>query len=187
MTDDPKNNDPSTAPASAPQKIGFARRAVGYGTILFGCGCIFVMDHVDIIMNASQSLDEPSFVMLDHPFWLSHGVVVSATMPSVLQANYGAYQYVKRIGGVPGDEITLDDAGSPCVNGVCYPVWFKDDAPVAPTIAPGIIPPNHYALFGTSPDSLDSRYSIIGLIPEDTLVGRGWALPIKADWREVSE
>ena len=187
MTDDPKDSDASTTPASAPQKIGFARRAVGYGTILFGCGCIFVMDHVDIIMNASQSLDEPSFVMLDAPIFLSHGVVVSATMPEVLQANYGQFQYVKRIGGVPGDEITLDANGNPCINDVCYPLWMKDDAPFAPVITPGIIPPNHYALFGTSPDSLDSRYSMIGLIPEETLQGRGWPLPIMADWREVSQ
>ena len=181
MTDD------NTQFAPPPKKLSYARRVFGYGTILFGCGCIFVMDHVDIVMNASQSLDEPGFVMLDQPVFLSRGVVVSAVMPDALQDNYGEYRFVKRIGGVPGDMITLDATGNPCINDVCYPVWMKDDAPFAPAIAPGIIPPNHYALFGTSLDSLDSRYAVIGLIPEDTLVGRGWPLPIMADWREVSE
>ncbi|MEO1563948.1 MAG: S26 family signal peptidase [Pseudomonadota bacterium] len=166
-------------------KISRARRALGYGTIFFGVGCIVVFDQFDIIMNASQSLDEPAFVLFEHPVFLRRGAVVAAAMPDVLHEQFGDYLFVKRIGGLPGDEITLDTDGSPCVNGQCYPLWLKDDEPVAARIEPGIIPDGHYAVFGNSPDSLDSRYSVVGLIAEDQLVGRGWPLPLMPDWREA--
>ncbi len=166
-------------------KVSRARRAFGFGTICFGVGCIFVLDQFNIIMNASQSLDEPAFVVFEHPILLRRGAVVAAQMPDVLQDRFGDYQFVKRIGGLPGDEITLDADGSPCVNDACYPLWIKDGQPVAARISPGVIPDGHYAVFGTSPDSLDSRYGVIGLISEDQLIGRGWPLPMIADWREA--
>ena len=174
-----------TARNPAKPKFSLARRAFGYGTLCFGIGCIFVLDQFNIIMNASKSLDEPAFIVFEHPIWLRRGAVVAAQMPPVLQEKFGEYQYVKRIGGLPGDEITLDADGNPCVANQCYPLWTKDGDPVAPVIATGVIPEGHYALFGTSADSLDSRYGVIGLIAADQLIGRGWPLPMMADFREV--
>ncbi len=168
-------------------KISRARKVFGACTIFFGISCLFVLSQFDIVMNASRSLDEPAFVVFKHPILLRRGAVVVAEMPDALQDRLGEFAYVKRIGGVPGDEITLAADGNPCVNDICYPLWIKDDGPFAPGVTPGIIPPGHYALFGTAPDSLDSRYSIIGLIPEETLQGRGWPLPIMADWREGTQ
>ena len=168
-------------------KIGRARKAFGVCTLLFGVACIFVLDQCDIVLNASRSLEEPAYLMYERPVLLSYGVVVSARMPDALRSRFGEYQFVKRIGGMPGDEITLDADGSPCVNNICYPLWFKDSQPVADRIAPGVISDGHYAVFGTAPDSLDSRYDIIGLISEDRLIGRGWPLPFIADWREGTQ
>lgn len=168
-------------------KISRARKVFGVGTLFFGVGCIFILDQCDIVLNASRSLEEPAYLMYERPVLLSYGVVVSAQMPDVLRSRFGEYQFVKRIGGMPGDEITLDAEGSPCVNDQCYPIWIKDGEPVADGIAPGVIPDGHYAVFGTSPDSLDSRYSVIGLISEDRLIGRGWPLPVMADWREGTQ
>lgn len=168
-------------------RIGVARKIFGCALLAFGCSCLVVMDQVDIVMNASHSLDEPAYVMLEHPVLLTHGALVSAQMPDILQARFGDFHFVKRIGGLPGDVITLDGDGSPCVNNVCYPPFIKDDAPISAPIAPGLIPEDHYALFGTSHDSLDSRYAVIGLITKDDLVGRGWPMPFMADWREVSQ
>ena len=170
---------------STKPKPSRARRAFGYGPIIFGVGCIYVLDQFNLIMNASQSLDEPAFVVFEHPILLRRGAVIAAEMPEVLQDRFGEFQFVKRIGGLPGDEITINADGSPCVNDQCYPPWIKDGHPVAARIAPGVIPDGHYAVFGTSPDSLDSRYSVIGLISEDRLIGRGWPLPVMADFREA--
>ncbi|WP_299751888.1 S26 family signal peptidase [uncultured Tateyamaria sp.] len=172
---------------SSRPKIGRARKAFGVGTLFFGISCLFVLNQFDIVLNASRSLEEPAYLMYERPVLLSYGVVVSAQMPDVLHSHFGEYQFVKRIGGMPGDEITLDADGNPCVNDICYPLWVKDDAPIAPVVTAGIIPPDHYAVFGTAPDSLDSRYDIIGLISKDRLIGRGWPLPFMADWREGTQ
>jgi type IV secretory pathway protease TraF len=175
-----------TDTATKPQ-IGIVRKVFGYALLGFGITCIMVLDQVDIVMNASHSLEEPAYLMVEHPVLLSHGTLVSATMPDALQASFGDYQFVKRIGGLPGDVITLNADGNPCINDQCYPPFLKNDAPISPLIAPGVIPDQHYALFGTSHDSLDSRYQVIGLISEDQLIGRGWPMPFIADWREAAQ
>lgn len=167
--------------------ISRARKAFGYGTLMFGVGCIFVLDQFDIVMNASRSLEEPAYFMFERPVFLTYGAVVSARMPEVLQSRFGDYQFVKRIGGMPGDAITLDADGNPCVNGHCYPAWSRNGVPISPPITPGIIPEGHYALFGTSEDSLDSRYAVIGLIPEHDLLGRGWPMSFMSDYRVAPE
>lgn len=166
-------------------RIGIMRKIFGYSLFGFGCCCIFVLDQVDIIMNSSHSLEEPAFAVIEHPVFLYRGAIVAANMPDALRDTFGDYHYVKRIGGMPGDIITYNKDGTPCINDVCYQV--ADNALSLPTIAPGVIPADYYALVGTAPDSLDSRYATIGLIAEDDLVGRGWALPFMSDWRGLSE
>lgn len=168
------------------QQITLPRKLLGWLLLTFGCLCIFFLDRTDIVMNASNSLEEPAYLMLEHPVLLSRGTVISAAMPEVLKAKFGDLHYVKRIGGLPGDEITLDAAGTPCIGDHCYPPFLKDGQPIAPVMTAGVIPDDHYAVFGTSADSLDSRYAVIGLIHRDQLLGRGWAMPFMSDWR-VSE
>jgi len=51
-----------------------------------------------------------------------------------------------------------------------------DGRPLA-AIAPGTIPPGHYFLLGRHPDSHDSRYAEIGLVPRARILGRAVALP----------
>ena len=43
-------------------------------------------------------------------------------------------------------------------------------------IGPGVIPPGHYYLHADHPDSHDSRYAEIGLVPRDRILG--FALPL---------
>ena len=43
--------------------------------------------------------------------------------------------------------------------------------------APGAIPPGHYYLHTDHPDSHDSRYAEIGLVPRERILGRALALP----------
>ena len=45
-----------------------------------------------------------------------------------------------------------------------------DHRPLAP-IAPTIIPPGHYYVQGTSPDSFDSRYRDSGLVRAEQVIG----------------
>jgi len=36
----------------------------------------------------------------------------------------------------------------------------------------GIIPKDHFYMFGTHPDSLDSRYEVVGLVSQSQIIGR---------------
>lgn len=177
----------SSVSRAAHRPIGPVRKVASYGLLAFGISCIFVLDQTDVVMNASRSLDEPAYLMLEHPFWLSRGTVVSAEMPEVLAAKFGDMHFVKRIGGLPGDVIWLDDAGTPCIEEKCFPVFERNGLPVSSPIKPGVIPQGHYAVFGTSDDSLDSRYAVIGLIAEDELLGRGWPIMFASDWRSPND
>ena len=51
-----------------------------------------------------------------------------------------------------------------------------DGRPLA-AIAPGRIPAGHYFLHADHPDSHDSRYAEIGLVPRSRILGRALALP----------
>lgn len=172
---------------SKPQRPSFLRRAFGYVLITFGCVSILVLDRTDVVMNSTNSLTEPAFLMVDTPILLTRGSVVASEMPEVLKAKFGDFRFVKRIRGMPGDEIFLNDKGEPCIEDDCFPPFLEDGQPVGEVIKPGVIPEDHYALFGTEADSLDSRYLAIGLISKDQLVGRGWPLPMMPDWRNASK
>ncbi|WP_258028286.1 S26 family signal peptidase [Cereibacter sphaeroides] len=52
--------------------------------------------------------------------------------------------------------------------------------PFAPALAEGVIPDGHYAAFGSSADSLDSRYATVGLFARETIraVGVGTTLSL---------
>ena len=103
-----------TKTSPAPFKPSWFRKTFSYGLIGIGCFSILVLDRTDIVMNATHSLHEPAFLMVDTPILLTRGSVVASEMPEVLK------------------ETALIEAG--------------------------FIPEGHYALFGTEPDSLDSRY-----------------------------
>lgn len=80
--------------------------------------------------------------------------------------------FFKVIRGVPGD--TLSVAGREVrINdepvGIAKSHTF-DRQPLAP-IAPTVIPPGHYYVQGTSPDSFDSRYRDSGLVRAEQVIG----------------
>jgi conjugal transfer pilin signal peptidase TrbI len=76
------------------------------------------------------------------------------------------------VGGVAGDLITVDDR-EVSVSGrrIGYAkVRTRAGEPLM-TIAPGIIPPDHYFAQSDSLDSFDSRYAQCGLVRTDQVLG----------------
>ena len=79
--------------------------------------------------------------------------------------------------GQPGDVITVVGRdvfvnGSPV--GTAKTLSRKGE-PLHP-ILPGVIPPDLLYVMGLHPDSLDSRYTLLGLVPRSAIVGRAWAI-----------
>jgi len=95
------------------------------------------------------------------------------------EAVAAAAPYLKSVAGVPGDRIHLDENRG---------VWVDDrfigrakptslDGRALEPVASGRVPEGHFFVFADHPDSHDSRYAEIGLVPRDRIRGRAVALP----------
>ena len=87
--------------------------------------------------------------------------------------------YMKTVRGLPRMTVTVGADRTVYLDG--EPVGQAkthalDGRPLA-AIAPGTIPDGHYFLLGRHPDSHDSRYAEIGLVPRARILGRAVALP----------
>lgn len=161
------------------------RKAFGLSLIFAGFCTFFVMDQATLVLNASKSLPQNAFLIFDYPSQIRRGSVVAFDMPPVLKDRYEDALFVKVVAGLPGDMIHRNDQGNPCINDACFPVQIVNDKPVADVIPEGRIPPDHYAVFGSAQNSLDSRYAVIGLMPEKMVRGTGFAIPFP-HWERVA-
>ncbi len=87
--------------------------------------------------------------------------------------------YLKTVRGLPGMAVAVAEDGTVFLDGVAVgraKTHALDGRPLA-AIAPGVIPPGRYFLLGRHPDSHDSRYAEIGLVPRARILGRAVALP----------
>ena len=87
--------------------------------------------------------------------------------------------YLKTVRGVPGMRIAVGLDRTVYLDGEPVgraKVRALDGRPLA-AIAPGTIPPGHFFLHADHPDSHDSRYAEIGLVPRGRILGRAVALP----------
>ena len=85
--------------------------------------------------------------------------------------------YMKTVLGAPGMVVLASDEGVR-VGGEYAGRAKKNalDGRRLEAIGPGKIPPGHYYLHADHPDSHDSRYAEIGLVPRDRILG--FALPL---------
>ncbi|MBE0468242.1 MAG: S26 family signal peptidase [Methyloprofundus sp.] len=84
--------------------------------------------------------------------------------------------FVKRIGGMPGDEIT-HIGQDVYINGKHIGTaklfgGINQDGDPLDMSEPGVIPNNYYFLYTSHPDSFDSRYRYLGLVHERWIKGK---------------
>ena len=80
--------------------------------------------------------------------------------------------FFKRVRGLPGDIVTVTDRvvfinGEPVGRAKTQTFDHRALQPIHPQV----IPPRHYYVQGTSPDSFDSRYRSSGLVRADQVIG----------------
>ena len=87
--------------------------------------------------------------------------------------------YLKTVRGLPGMTVAVGDDRTVFLDGTAVGKAKAHalDGRRLEAIAPGVIPPGHYFLLGRHPDSHDSRYAEIGLVPRHRIPGRAVALP----------
>ena len=87
--------------------------------------------------------------------------------------------YLKTVRGLPGDRVTVGPDRTVSVNGIPLgraKTHALDGRPLV-AVAPGTVPAGHYFVHGAHPDSHDSRYAEVGLVPRAAIRGRALALP----------
>ena len=87
--------------------------------------------------------------------------------------------YLKTVRGLPGARVTVDEDRTVSVDGVALgraKTEALDGRPIE-AAAPGIVPDGHFHLHADHPDSHDSRYAEIGLVPRERILGRALTLP----------
>lgn len=85
--------------------------------------------------------------------------------------------FIKHVAGLPGDVVRVSGRNV-WVNStyVGYAKPFSlAHIPLFPTAA-GVIPAGHYFVATPNPDSLDSRYSIAGTVPQSAIVGEAYEI-----------
>ena len=87
--------------------------------------------------------------------------------------------YMKRVLGLPGERVEVDGKRRVFVNGVFAGIAKRRalNGRELETVAAGVIPPGRYYVHAEHPDSHDSRYREVGLVPLSRIRGRVLPLP----------
>jgi len=128
-----------------------------------------------LLFSLTPSLPYRIALLQRGPHTLQRGDFIVFSFDGEAQNSYPGLHgqpFFKIVRGLPGDTVTV--AGRQvAVNGenvgMAKPHAY-DHQPLTP-IAPIIIPPGHYYVQGTSPDSFDSRYRDSGLVRTEQVIG----------------
>lgn len=139
-------------------------------------GAALATGRVGLLINETGSLPQRLFVTVRGPLPARGDYFVfRPPNTSIIQE-----LFVKRAFGVAGDRVRVEAAtGAVSVGGrpagVAKAVSRRGRALVP--IAGGPIPQNHYFARADHPDSYDSRYQEIGLVPAERVVALAWPVP----------
>lgn len=133
-----------------------------------------------IAVNASDSLPHSFYLVQKWKKDIYKHQYVAFTYPGE-HAYSKRLPWIKRIAGVPGDVVSVSgrvvfvgglEVGKAKPHGKSGILQGRPLA-LGPT---GVIPPGHFYAQGDHVDSLDSRYALMGWVPQEQIVGR--AIPL---------
>ena len=167
---------------------------INWRKILYPIGAvIFIQFFLRLDFNYTESL--PDHVFLTVKNWKSdfkYGDYVAYRFPSENSASpfRKGDHMIKLVVGLPGDKIFINEKNEVLIlkrrEGGDYDDIFsfyagkakthtKTGRPIE-TILPGIIPEGQFYVYAPHPDSLDSRYSITGLLTQADILGKSFSL-----------
>ena len=130
---------------------------------------------VPVLFNWTPSLPYSVALVQYGPHTLRRGDYVVFAFAGEAQAAYPGLHgqpFFKIVRGMPGDAVTVEGRVV-AINGEVVgqaKTHAYDRRPLDP-ISATIIPPGHYYVQGTSPDSFDSRYRASGLVRAEQVLG----------------
>ena len=151
------------------------RRTVGLAAIV-ALGILWLLAASRVHMNTSWSDGAWGYLALPLIGDPALGDPVLFDPPDAVGAGVA---YLKTVRGLPGMTVAVDANRTVAVGGVALgraKTHALDGRPLE-AVAPGTVPDGHYYLHGGHPDSHDSRYAEIGLVPHERIEALAVALP----------
>jgi len=158
------------------------RHPLAFVLVLAAWTCAFVRVFLDptprtpLLFNVTPSLPYTVAWLQSRPTAFARGDFIVFAFDGEARQRYpglARQPFFKIVRGVAGDRITVHDRHV-FINGTDVGVakahtfdgWQLD------AVDETVIPPGHYYVQGTSPDSFDSRYRASGLVRADHILGR---------------
>ena len=160
------------------RRNGYRERGSAHSALLLlmGATVLWLILLTHIYFNASWSDDAWGYFVLPLAGDPELGERVLFEPPEAVDA---PFPYVKTVRGLPGSAVAVSADRTVRVDGAALGRAKRralDGRPLQ-AIAPGTVPADHYYVHAAHPDSHDSRYAEIGLIPRSSIRGRAYALP----------
>jgi len=152
---------------------------------LLGCFVLlglYTLSAGRLVLNGTNSLPHSGYFMVSWPILPLRGSYVAFRSPEVVDARFQSFPFVKRIVGLPGDVIASTD-GQVCVAGECRALLPKLAEKGFQPLSEGALGKDEFAVFGDAPDSLDSRYALIGTVARSDILAVGYPIPFP-HWTE---
>jgi conjugal transfer pilin signal peptidase TrbI len=164
--------------------IGMQRKILAgllSGVVLSG---FYVLSTGSLVLNGTSSLPHTGYVMLRWPIVPLRGSYVAFQAPEAVDSRFQHFPFIKRVVGLPGDEIRTDGT-EVCIKDTCRNLLPKLVDQGLNPLPDGPITDDHYVVFGDAPESLDSRYALIGTVAKSDILAVGFPVPIP-HWTELS-
>lgn len=164
--------------------IGMQRKILAgllSGVVLSG---FYVLSAGSLVLNGTSSLPHTGYVMLRWPILPVKGSYIAFRSPEAVDARFQNFPFVKRIVGLPGDQITTTGS-EVCIADECRALLPRLAEQGLQPLSEGIIGADQFVVFGDAPESLDSRYALIGTIAKSDILAVGFPVPIP-HWTELS-
>lgn len=154
---------------------GHARRR-WWAYAFAAAGFAYCGTHFRIALNMSDSLPESMYlVVLDsQPTAVGDFVAFEWQRNAFYRRNW---VFVKRVAGLPGQTVSVTNRAV-YIDGktVGYAKPYSSHGIPLEPIKSGVIPAGYVYAEAPHPDSLDSRYSVTGLIQSSRVVGKAYAI-----------
>ena len=164
-------------PRNPPRGIARDRRARIGLAVLVALAGLWLLAASRVHVNASWS--DQAWGYAAFPLFGENPEIGEAVLFEPPESVNAPVPYLKSVRGTPGAIVSVDPDRTVWIDGIAVgraKTHALDGRPLA-MIEPGTIPAGHYFLHADHPDSHDSRYAEIGLVPRSRILGRAVALP----------
>ncbi|WP_308925852.1 S26 family signal peptidase [Janthinobacterium sp. J1-1] len=132
--------------------------------------------HYRVALNMSNSMPQSMYLVVlgSQPTGVGDFVAFEWQRDQFYRRDW---TFIKRVAGVPGQAVTVSGRNV-YIDGksVGHAKTVSSHGVPLDPIPPGVIPPGYIYATATHPDSLDSRYSVTGLIQSSRIIGKAYAI-----------